>query len=270
MGTWWSTWSACNGSLEGTSRFISTRWEWRCIGTFTIGSSALVWNMLCLFLSPFYHHPIFLCHHHIQFHHLHHHYHYHYHHHRHRYPLKRVVLGRWRGVVSARLQSFACFYMLGRLNSENWDFFFYSNVSLFHIHQVCIPIMSRCQGNGILIIVSSTGKITLENDLGALQVMEKNAKWWWWCCCWDWFWGMKERKRRREIWIEKGGGAQGVSYSWSWTIARINGQNGLNRTHMPNNSPCVHVNLHLSSTALEILYLFLSLSIWSWESNYDM
>jgi len=26
---------------------------------------------------------------------------------------------------------------------------------------------------------------------------------------------MKERKRRREIWIEKGGGAQGVSYSWS-------------------------------------------------------
>ena len=103
-----------------------------------------------------------------------------------------------------------------------------------------------------------------------IQVMEKNAKWWWWCCCWDWFWGMKERKRRREIWIEKGGGAQGVSYSWSWTIARINGQNGLNRTHMPNNSPCVHVNLHLSSTALEILYLFLSLSIWSWESNYDM
>lgn len=68
-------------------------------------------------------------------------------------------------------------------------------------------------------------------------------------------WELKEREWERE----KGGGArERFSYSWGWTIVH-NGQNGLNHRHMPNNSACVHVYLHLSSTALQILSLHLIL-----------
>lgn len=218
-GTWWSTWSTCNGSSEGTRPFIWTRWEWRCIGMCTIGSLALVWNTLCLFLSLFHHPCPCPCHHHrIPFHHLRH--LYRCRPHPHHYPLK--LLDPWRGLVRTSHQNFACFYMLGRLSSEK-DGVSVTVLLLFH--------MIKWKS----------------------EDMEKVMQCWWWRL--RLVWEVKEKER------EKGGGArERVSYSWGQTIVH-NGQNGLNHRHMPNNSACVHVYLHLSILSLDLI-LRRELCIW--------